>query len=92
MKFGSDAPEERLSGGLGDLREPDDEVKEAVAAVKEELETKTGKQYKSLDVIKHRVQVVAGLNFFAKVRKIFLMQLPLQSRSISSKILIFYPH
>lgn len=52
------------------MKEANDEVNEAVSAVKAELEAKTGKQYKSLEVLNHKVQVVAGLNFFAKVRLI----------------------
>lgn len=59
---------DRLVGGIGRLRDPDDDVKAAVEAVRAELEQKTGRKYKSLEVLSYKHQLVAGSNFFPKVK------------------------
>lgn len=59
---------ERKVGGLGGAREKDDEVVAVVEKIKPDFEQKTAKQYKSLEVIHYKTQVVAGRNYFVKVR------------------------
>lgn len=61
------------AGGLGDIREPDDEVREAVDAIKPILEEKDNKKYESIDVLNYKRQTVAGVNFFVKVSTKSLM-------------------
>lgn len=54
-------------GGLADALEPDDEVRKVVSEVREEVEKQTGHGFETLEVLKYRVQVVAGKNYFVKV-------------------------
>lgn len=55
-------------GGLAAVREKDDEVSEVVSKVKPQLEEQSGRKFELLDVIHYRTQVVAGKNYFAKVK------------------------
>lgn len=56
-----------ISGGLGAVREKDDEVAEAVRNIKSIFEEKTNTKYESIDIINYKHQIVAGKNYFVKV-------------------------
>lgn len=60
-------PGEMMAGGLGAVRENDDQVTEVVHQIKPILERESGKKFEYLQVIHYKPQVVAGTNYFVKV-------------------------
>lgn len=54
-------------GGLGSIRENDDEIAEVVKQIKPEFETRSDKKFESIEVISYKRQTVAGTNYFVKV-------------------------
>lgn len=84
--------QERLVGGVGDEKEVDDDVKGVVASLSDSIKTAaftsltqsgenadaTKFKNSSIDVLSYKTQVVAGLNYFVKVRidgKIFHLRI-----------------
>lgn len=62
----------QLLGGLSDDVKPADEmVQQLVDSFKDEIEQRTNQKYKTLDAISYKTQVVAGLNYFIKVSKLW---------------------
>ncbi|VDH95986.1 cystatin-A/B [Mytilus galloprovincialis] len=62
-----------MCGGLGNIVDADDDVKVLVEQVRRHLLTgavneKTGKNYGKLAALKYGTQVVAGTNYFVKVK------------------------
>ncbi|XP_016528141.1 leukocyte cysteine proteinase inhibitor 1-like [Poecilia formosa] len=55
---------------IGEYTEPrkaDEKIQQLCNQVKDQVETKTGKEYKQFTAILYRTQVVAGKNFLIKV-------------------------
>nr|ACH48197.1 cell cycle-regulated histone H1-binding protein [Cyriopagopus schmidti] len=57
-----------LCGGTGEVREPDENVKEICEKVREEVQAKSGKQFQEFTPVSFRSQLVNGTNYFIKVR------------------------
>ncbi|KAM4044343.1 cystatin-B-like isoform 2-T2 [Anomaloglossus baeobatrachus] len=57
-----------LCGGLGSIKEATAEVQELCNQVKTEVEEKHGKTYPTYVATEYKTQVVAGTNYFVKVR------------------------
>lgn len=64
----SDEIDDGITGGLGAVREVDDEVNEVMAKVKPMFEEASGKKFETLEVIHYKTQVVAGRNYFVKAK------------------------
>ena len=56
-----------MVGGLHDEREPDEEIRNVVRNIHHDFEKLSKRDYKSLDVVSYRKQIVAGANYFVKV-------------------------
>jgi len=59
-----------LCGGTGDqkLAGEGDEVHALIAEVKDKVEAKTGATYAVFEAVAYKTQVVAGTNYFVKVK------------------------
>ncbi|KYQ99748.1 cystatin A2 [Tieghemostelium lacteum] len=55
-------------GGLSKLKPADDQVREVLTKVKGQVEAKLAREYCIFDAISYKSQVVAGTNFFIKVK------------------------
>lgn len=55
-----------IVGGLGEARQPDAHVENILSKLKGEIESKTGRVYKSIKPVEVKRQVVAGTNYFIK--------------------------
>eukprot|EP01117_Protostelium_nocturnum_P003331 TRINITY_DN142_c0_g1_i2.p1 TRINITY_DN142_c0_g1~~TRINITY_DN142_c0_g1_i2.p1 ORF type:complete len:133 (+),score=40.74 TRINITY_DN142_c0_g1_i2:84-482(+) len=57
-----------IAGGLSNTKPADDEARQVAQANKAAVEAKTGKTYNTFEVESYATQVVAGTNFFLKVK------------------------
>ncbi|VDH95985.1 cystatin-B-like [Mytilus edulis] len=57
-----------MCGGLGNIVDADDDVKVLVEQLTGAVNEKTGKNYGKLAALKYGTQVVAGTNYFVKVK------------------------
>ncbi|GIY99825.1 cystatin domain-containing protein [Caerostris extrusa] len=55
-------------GGVGDLREPDENVHQITRQVKDEVQAKTGLLFEEFVPVNYRSQLVNGTNYFIKVK------------------------
>ncbi|XP_075707132.1 cystatin-A1-like [Rhinoderma darwinii] len=67
-KCGVVEPPPHLLGGVGELEPADPEVQAIVDLVKSEFLKKSGVNAKAFQVVSYKSQVVAGRNYFVKVR------------------------
>ncbi|XP_062983447.1 leukocyte cysteine proteinase inhibitor 1-like [Elgaria multicarinata webbii] len=59
---------ERMTGGLSDPDQVTSEVRDIANQVKSQLEEKANAKYSYFEAVSFRKQVVAGTNYFIKVR------------------------
>ncbi|XP_003746347.1 cystatin-A2 [Galendromus occidentalis] len=57
-----------LCGGIGALKEVDDECREVLAHVRAECEGKAGRQFSHFEPVHFKTQLVNGINFFIKAK------------------------
>ncbi|XP_021529657.2 cystatin-A [Aotus nancymaae] len=57
-----------IPGGLSEAKPATPEVQEIVDKVKPQLEEKTNEKYEELQAVEYKTQVVAGTNYYIKVR------------------------
>ena len=57
-----------MLGGFGDAKPADDEVKKVVSETKADVEKKLGATFNVFEPVCYKTQVVAGTNFFVKVK------------------------
>lgn len=57
-----------MCGGVGEVNAATDEVKAMVSELLGSVNEKTGKNYTDLTALQYTSQVVAGTNFFVKVK------------------------
>jgi len=57
-----------MAGGLAELRGADDEIQAIVDKIRSDLEGKSGKSFSEFKAVSYRSQVVAGTNFFIKIK------------------------
>ena len=57
-----------MLGAFTDARDPDEDTLRVVAAVKPLVQEKTNKKYSLFEPVKTKTQVVAGTNYFVKVK------------------------
>nr|ACO10771.1 Cystatin-A2 [Caligus rogercresseyi] len=57
-----------MVGGIGALEEPTPEVQAIIDELKGEIEAKIGKSVEKLTLLSFKTQIVAGRNYFAKVK------------------------
>uniref|UniRef100_A0A673STL0 Cystatin A n=1 Tax=Suricata suricatta TaxID=37032 RepID=A0A673STL0_SURSU len=62
-----------IPGGLSEAKPATPEVQEIADEVRPQLEEKTNETYQKFEVIEYKTQVVAGINYYIKVR---VQQLP----------------
>ncbi|XP_003746344.1 stefin-C [Galendromus occidentalis] len=55
-------------GGLGETKEVSDDVRDLTEKVRAEAEEKAGKKFEVFEPVKYKTQVVAGTNYFIKVK------------------------
>jgi len=57
-----------MCGGKGQVNQPNDEIVEIVNNVRSQVEAQANTTYTVFEPVSYRSQVVAGTNFFVKVR------------------------
>nr|UJY63001.1 cystatin 1 [Dermanyssus gallinae] len=57
-----------VRGGLGEVKEVTDEVREVLEKVRASCEEKAGKKFELFEPVCYRSQTVSGTNFFVKVK------------------------
>lgn len=57
-----------LCGGIGEAKPADDDVKDILSQVKSQVEGKTNASYDCFEAVSYGTQVVAGTNYFIKVK------------------------
>ncbi len=57
-----------MCGGFGEPEPADDEIKELVKSIKPKVEAKANATYNLFEAVSYTSQVVAGTNFFVKVK------------------------
>ncbi|XP_057553294.1 cystatin-A isoform X4 [Hippopotamus amphibius kiboko] len=57
-----------MPGGLTEEKDATPEVQEIANKVKPQLEEKTNETYNEFEAVKYKTQVVAGLNYYIKIR------------------------
>nr|8GT7_B Chain B, Cystatin-A [Homo sapiens]8GT7_D Chain D, Cystatin-A [Homo sapiens] len=57
-----------IPGGLSEAKPATPEIQEIVDKVKPQLEEKTNETYGKLEAVQYKTQVVAGTNYYIKVR------------------------
>ncbi|KAK0064893.1 cystatin-A [Biomphalaria pfeifferi] len=57
-----------VPGGLSELKDADDEVRNLINQVRHDLESKVGTTFTIYEAVSFKIQVVAGLNFFIKIQ------------------------
>ncbi|KAM7132543.1 cystatin-A [Molossus nigricans] len=57
-----------MPGGLTEAKPATPEIQEIVDTVKPQLEEKTNETYEEFEAVEYKTQVVAGINYFIKVR------------------------
>lgn len=57
-----------MPGGLSDEKPGDDHVRSVVDSVKTEMESKLAIKLGAYDVVGYKTQVVAGINYFVKIK------------------------
>ncbi|KAB1283256.1 Cystatin-A [Camelus dromedarius] len=80
-----------MPGGLTEAKPATPEIQEIANSVKSQLEEKTNEAYEEFEAVEYKTQVVAGVNYYIKVRvgenkyihlKIF-KSLPQQDQSLT---------
>ncbi|XP_006215810.1 cystatin-A [Vicugna pacos] len=80
-----------MPGGLTEAKPATPEIQEIANSVKSQLEEKTNEAYEEFEAVEYKTQVVAGVNYYIKVRvgenkyihlKIF-KSLPQQNQSLT---------
>ncbi|XP_003469356.2 cystatin-A [Cavia porcellus] len=59
---------ERIVGGLSKAKPATPEIQEIADKIKPQLEEKTNESYQEFTAIEYKTQVVAGTNYFIKIR------------------------
>ncbi|XP_012635955.1 cystatin-A [Microcebus murinus] len=57
-----------IPGGLSDAKPATAEIQEIADKVKPQLEEKTNETYEEFEAVEYKTQVVAGINYYIKVR------------------------
>jgi len=57
-----------LCGGLGEVKQVDDDCREVLTKVKAGCEEKAGKKFDVFEPVHYKTQLVNGINFFIKVK------------------------
>ncbi|GFT47768.1 hypothetical protein NPIL_358101 [Nephila pilipes] len=57
-----------MVGGVGEIKEPDENIRQITRQVKDEVQSKTGLLFEEFEPIKYKSQLVNGTNYFIKVR------------------------
>ncbi|XP_032262041.1 cystatin-A [Phoca vitulina] len=57
-----------IPGGLTEAKPATPEIQEIVNKVKPQLEEKTNESYQEFEAVEYKTQVVAGINYYIKVR------------------------
>uniref|UniRef100_A0A8C9JWL5 Cystatin A n=1 Tax=Panthera tigris altaica TaxID=74533 RepID=A0A8C9JWL5_PANTA len=57
-----------IPGGLSEAKPATPEIQEIANEVKPQLEEKTNETYQKFEAIEYKTQVVAGINYYIKVR------------------------
>jgi len=57
-----------MCGGVGETKKGDQEAQQIIDSVRADLESKSGKSFSKYEAHSYSTQVVAGTNFFVKVR------------------------
>ncbi|KAL1788293.1 cystatin-A [Sigmodon hispidus] len=57
-----------MPGGLTEARSATPEIQEIADKVRPQLEEKTNEKYEKFEAIQYKTQVVAGINYFIKVK------------------------
>ncbi|KAK3582043.1 hypothetical protein CHS0354_025649 [Potamilus streckersoni] len=58
----------RMCGGIGEEMKPTEKVHSMIAEFREEIEQKTGKNFAEFEALKFASQLVAGTNYFIKIK------------------------
>uniref|UniRef100_A0A2C9KTU7 Cystatin domain-containing protein n=1 Tax=Biomphalaria glabrata TaxID=6526 RepID=A0A2C9KTU7_BIOGL len=57
-----------VPGGLSELKDADEEVRNLIKQVRDDLESRVGTTFTIYEAVSFKTQVVAGLNFFIKIQ------------------------
>uniref|UniRef100_A0A8C9PHU0 Cystatin A n=3 Tax=Marmotini TaxID=337730 RepID=A0A8C9PHU0_SPEDA len=57
-----------IPGGLTEAKPATEEIQEIANEVKPQLEEKTNESYEQFEAVEYKTQVVAGINYYIKVR------------------------
>uniref|UniRef100_A0A8C3YV69 Cystatin domain-containing protein n=1 Tax=Catagonus wagneri TaxID=51154 RepID=A0A8C3YV69_9CETA len=57
-----------IPGGLTETKPATPEIQEIANTVKPQLEAKTNQTYEEFEAVEYKTQVVAGINYYIKVR------------------------
>ncbi|KAL3882918.1 hypothetical protein ACJMK2_029220 [Sinanodonta woodiana] len=58
----------QMCGGMGGEMEPNEKVHSMIAELQDEIEKRTGKNYAAFTALKYASQLVAGTNYFIKIK------------------------
>ncbi|XP_053645676.1 cystatin-B isoform X2 [Cherax quadricarinatus] len=56
-----------MPGGTSEVKPPNEEVQQLLLSVKDQVEEKLGRSVSQFKLLSYKTQVVAGMNYFAKI-------------------------
>lgn len=62
------AAQQKMTGGIGEVKEATEEVQSLLDQVKSDVEEAGGKTFETFTAVSFKTQVVAGVNYFVKVK------------------------